>query len=121
MKRILLLFLFFAFSIKGFSQCDTIKERETLMAIYNAMDGPHWQAILNNWNDNTALKDWSFVTTNEKGCVTELVFKYTSVKGQIPPEIGQLKMLRKLDFGWRQLNSTIPPEIGQLKNLEYFF
>ncbi|MEX1027051.1 MAG: hypothetical protein WD049_03450 [Candidatus Paceibacterota bacterium] len=31
----------------------------------------------------------------------------------LPPEIGQLKTLRKLDLSHNQL-STLPPEIGQL-------
>ncbi len=117
MKRILLLFLIFAFSSQVYSQCDTIKERETLMILFNAMDGSNWGQV--NWDENTALKDWTYVTINENGCVTELIFNYSGIKGQIPPEIGRLKMLKTLDFERRQLNSTIPPEIGQLQHLEY--
>ena len=35
----------------------------------------------------------------------------------LPPEIGQLKLLRKLELDGNQL-TTLPPEIGQLRNLQ---
>ena len=37
--------------------------------------------------------------------------------GSIPPELGQLNNLQKLDLDGNRLSGSIPPELGQLTNL----
>ena len=41
------------------------------------------------------------------------------VKGLIPPEIGNLTKLIKLNLGTNQLTGSLPPEIGNLANLTH--
>ena len=41
------------------------------------------------------------------------------VKGSIPPEIGNLTKLIKLNLGTNQLTGSLPPEIGNLANLTH--
>ena len=38
--------------------------------------------------------------------------------GPIPPQLGQLIELRKLELGHNQLTGPIPPQLGQLTNLQ---
>lgn len=44
--------------------------------------------------------------------------KFFNVLKELPPEIGQLTSLQKLDLGSNSLRE-LPKEIGQLKNIEF--
>ena len=39
--------------------------------------------------------------------------------GIIPPELGRLANLEKLDLHWNQLTGAIPTELGQLATLKH--
>jgi len=57
------------------------------------------------------------VTCGWNGYPIEINWNSQGLKGQIPPEMGNLKPLRRLMLDWNQLNGSIPPEIGNLVNL----
>lgn len=57
------------------------------------------------------------INTNEKGEVTELFLYSNELSGSIPPEIGQLTALRRLNLSGNELSDSIPPQIGQLEEL----
>ena len=81
-----------------------------------------------------SLDDWAGVTATDAGTlddnsddiVTELIITRGYLHGELPPEIGNLTSLIKLDLssnrafrdGGRYLRGTIPPEIGKLTNLQ---
>jgi Leucine-rich repeat (LRR) protein len=46
---------------------------------------------------------------------------YNNYKGRIPPEIGNLSSLVRLDAANCELSGEIPPEIGKLKKLDTLF
>ena len=50
---------------------------------------------------------------------TELYLLNSGLRGEIPPEIGNLTNLTFLDLHNNQLIGTIPPEIGNLTKLNY--
>ncbi len=103
-----------------------VSERQALVALYEATDGPNWVSN-ENWLTDAPLGDWYGVTTNDEGRVVALTNRYldrdnrwtgNNLSGQIPPEIGNLANLRELALVYANgLVGPIPPEIGNLANL----
>ena len=110
-----------------------------LVALYESAIGPEWQAILKtvpgrwvsskNWLNYNPLGQWDGVTTSGSdgsGRVTELDFRHasslyqpTGLIGKIPPELGLLTALEKLNIQNNpQLTGELPPELGNLTSLE---
>ena len=98
----------------GLVNCDP--DRDILIALYNATDGPNW-TVSTNWLNNVPLDAWHGVTTNDKGEVTELELIENNLQNSIPPELGQLKKLERLVFAANPLTGSIPPAIGLLDSL----
>ena len=97
-------------------------DREALIALYNATDGPNWRRQA-NWLTDAPLGDWHGVTTDRNGRViaydSDPGFTCNNLTGAIPPEIGDLDMLQYLDLGCGYLNGRIPPEMAKLKELRH--
>lgn len=115
-----------------------LTDKEALIAIYNATDGPNWT---NPWDLNADISTWEGVILNAENRVEELwlysslngtlpsaikyltdlkilyLFGNTNLTGNIPPEIGELIKLEVIDFRSSKFSGTIPPEIGKLKSL----
>ena len=118
--------------------------REALVALYNATDGPNWTNNT-NWLSTAPLGDWYGVTTNSDGHVTtlnlsnnnligsipaelgnlvnldQLYLRLNALSGPIPAELGQLTNLRRLNLNYNALSGSIPIELGQLTNLQYLY
>ena len=93
-------------------------DREALVALYNATDGPNW--IRNNsWLSDVPTSEWEGVTTDDNGRVTELDLRRNQLSGEIPPELGNLANLQGLDLYGNQLSGEIPLELGNLARLRY--
>ena len=84
-----------------------------LVAFYNGTRGDNW-TIRSQWLFGP-VELWYGVTLTD-GRVTELNLPSNSVSGSIPPEIGDLDRLEKIDLQNNSLFS-IPPEIGKLVEL----
>jgi Leucine-rich repeat (LRR) protein len=91
-------------------------ERQALIALYNATDGPNWNKNT-NWNTAASVSDWEGVTVTN-GRVTILNLWVNNMTGTIPPEIGNLTELTNLQFAINNLSGVIPPELGNLIKLE---
>ena len=73
-------------------------DRAALVALYNATDGDSWYDNT-NWLSDRPLGEWYGVTTdNPGGRVIGLDLENNSLKGQIPPEFGQLTALETLNL-----------------------
>ena len=94
--------------------------REALVALYNATGGPNWT---NNadWLSNTPVGEWHGVQADSAGVVIALNLYSNGLRGEIPPELGQLSNLEVLSLYGNQLSGAIPAELGQLSNLEVLF
>ncbi len=96
-------------------------DREVLVALYNATDGPNWRVWdfqENNWLSNEPIGEWYGVTADEDGRVVKLELFGFGLNGEIPAELGSLADLIELHLGNSLLSGEIPPELGGLSNLE---
>ena len=100
-------------------ECAPLTDREILVRLYEATDGPNWENNT-NWLTEAPLHQWHGVTTDAGGRVSRLDLAVNRLSGVVPPEIGGLSSLRVLDLaasGQRALGGLIPPELGQLRQL----
>ena len=104
-----------------------ITEREALVALYNATDGPNW-VDNTNWLTDAPLAQWYGVDTDNAGRVVSLdlggrwdnetrTFIPHGLTGPIPPEFGGLANLTSLNLSINILTGPIPPELGNLAKL----
>ena len=101
-------------------QTPPLSDRDILVIFYEATGGPNWTNN-ENWLSSKPIGEWYGVTTDENGRVIELARTFANnMTGEIPPEIGMLGELRKLNLSG-ELTGTIPPEIGNLSKLEELF
>ena len=91
-------------------------DRDVLVALYEATDGPNWSQN-DNWLTDAPLGDWYGVDTDHNGRVTSLDLSSNELSGAIPPELSNLVDLRGLFLSSNQLSGEIPPELGSLVDL----
>ena len=97
---------------------DSAEDRAVLVALYNAMDGPNWANSV-NWLTDAPLEEWVGVKTDSStGRVVGLTLRYNELKGQFPPELGDLTALESLDLdgNWIYDLSTLP-DLPSLRDL----
>lgn len=93
------------------------KEREALIAFYNALDGPNW-ARQTNWCSDKPLEEWEGVST-DNGHVCHLDLRSNNLTGQIPESLFELKGLKNLMLGENHLVGTLSPRFAELTDLKY--
>ena len=95
-------------------------EREALIAIYNALDGDHWNNN-ENWCSDKPVSEWYGVTTDDKGFVYQLHFVSNNLSGAIPNDIGNLSKVNEIELSNEpNLSGPIPNSIGNLVQLSIF-
>ena len=92
-------------------------DREVLVTLYHAADGPNWRNST-NWLSDAPLNEWHHVSADSKGRVTRLDLSDNQLTGEIPPELGTLANLESLNLRGNELGGEIPAELGTLANLE---
>ena len=103
-------------------------DREVLIALYEAADGPNW---LNNenWLTDAPLGEWYGVDTDDAGRVVRLSLagRWDSegrrwvrhgLAGAITPQLGGLTNLERLELAHNELTGAMPSELGGLANLQ---
>ena len=92
-------------------------ERDALIALYSYTGGPHWNRR-DNWLSDKPLNRWYGVETFNNR-VAALHLGGNGLRGEIPPELGNLTQLRELWFGdGNGLTGELPSELSNLTNLE---
>ena len=92
-------------------------DREALVALYNATDGENWQAG-ENWLSDAPLGEWWGVTTNDDGRVTVLDLNGNNLVGNVPPDLGSLTALARLDLGGNRLDGCLPASLYAQDHLD---
>ena len=86
-------------------------DREILVALYNALNGPNWEDS-ENWLTDAPLGEWSSVTTDDNGRVIILLLGHQNsgqaLNGEIPPELGNLASLQDLSLIKSKLTERFP-------------
>ena len=93
------------------------QDRKALEALYNATDGANWTDST-NWLSDESVGEWHGVTANADGRVTDLLLSDNNLAGAIPPELGDLDGLKRVDLYDNSLTGKIPEELGKLTNLK---
>ncbi len=78
-------------------QCSPISERDILVEIYDALGGPEW-VNNHNWLTDAPLGDWHGVEVNDQGRVVALSLYRNQLHGAIPPVLGSLSDLVRLQL-----------------------
>ena len=104
---------------RGVVNCgdDTGHDRNVLVGIYNATDGPNWKNRT-NWLTEEPLETWHGVGTNVESRVDSLVLDNNGMSGALPAIMGNLTDLEMLDLSDNELSGSIPVEFGQFINLK---
>ena len=101
----------------GIGEATCSDDRDVLVALYEATNGDNWEHNT-NWLSDEPLGEWYGVTTDDNGRVTSLWLRNNQLSGRIPPELGNLTHLERLNLDWNNLSGRIPPELGNLTNLQ---
>lgn len=104
------------------------KERNALIAIYNALGGENWTNNT-NWCSEQPVGEWYGVDTDADGYVTNLDLSSNNLQGEIPAEIGDFSRLNRLNLAKAEedealpnnITGTIPEEICKLTSLEWLY
>ena len=92
-------------------------DREALVALYEATDGPNWFNS-DNWLADTPLGNWYGVNTDDLGRVVGLSLSSNGLNGELPTELWALTKLRTLDLSESpELRGRIPSQLGNLTDL----
>ena len=96
----------------------TIPDRDILVSIYKATDGPNW-SNQENWLSDKPIGEWYGVTSNYAArVVTRLILANNNLSGEIPADLAELWDLEDLDLNSNDLTGKIPLELGGLSRLE---
>ena len=95
-------------------------DRDVLVALYNAMDGPNWKNNT-NWLTERHVDEWYGVNTDEEGRVTGLNLGGNNLKGILTTELAQLSQLEGLSLEDNQLTGAIPSELGDFADLSLLY
>ena len=92
------------------------REREALVALYDATDGPSWTTST-NWLTEQPIWTWHGVDTDAAGRVTKLALGQNGLTGRIPEALGDLTSLEVLHLYFNGLKGPIPEAFGNLQAL----
>ena len=100
--------------VEGRAQ-DLESDKQALIALYNATDGPNWN-VNHGWLSDEPLDTWFGVIVSD-GRVRQLVLNTNQLSGSIPAELGNLTHLALVTLADNQLTGPVPSELGNLTDL----
>ena len=89
-------------------------DRAALEALYHATGGPDW-VRQDGWLTDRPVGEWEGVSAGQR--VAGLNLYSNGLRGELPPEIGQLTELSELKLQTNQLTGDIPEEVFTLTAL----
>ncbi|CAM8892173.1 unnamed protein product [Rhodiola kirilowii] len=77
-------------------------------------------SALSSWNGSSHFCHWQGVVCgNTHQRVISLMLDSQGLIGSLPPSMGNLTFLKRINFAYNKLGGTIPKEIGSLPRLQY--
>ena len=98
-------------------ECAPLSERDVLVALFEAVGGPHWTRR-DNWGSDRPLREWYGVTTDGDDRVTGLDLSGNNLTGLVPAGLRDLVHLTSLDLSSNNLTGAVPRALGHLTQLE---
>ncbi len=98
-------------------QCAPLSDRDRLIALYEATDGPGWTTST-GWLSDSPLGSWHGVAVDGDGGVVRLALPDNALTGWIPVELAGLARLTDLSLSGNSLTGVIPPGLGNLAGLQ---
>lgn len=94
----------------------SLSEREVLAALYRATNGPDWS---NNdgWLTEEPLGEWHGVVVDGDGRVIERRLAKNQLSGEIPPELGDLRNLWRLDLSQNPWSGCVPGSLRDIRSV----
>ena len=92
------------------------RDREALVALYNATDGANWTNNA-NWLSDQPIGEWYGIDTDANGNVSVMLLRNNNLRGTIPAEMGDFANLQIHSFDGNWLTGSIPAELGNLTSL----
>ena len=94
-------------------------DRQALVALYNATDGPNWSRN-GNWLTSAPLDHWDGVLTDADGRVTDLFLDDNGLTGELPQELVRLTRLQLLYIsGNSGLTGCIPADLQYIPENDF--
>ncbi|CAL5060232.1 unnamed protein product [Urochloa decumbens] len=87
----------------------TVQEKASLLLFLSGLsqDG----ALATSWRNVTSCCTWEGITCNVNGAVSEVSLGYRELEGKIPPSLGDLGSLLRLNLSGNSFAGTLPPEL----------
>lgn len=100
-------------------ECELLrqKERDALIALYNATDGPQW--INNsNWCSDKPLREWYGLEIDDiEGNLVTINLPWNNLKGELPAEIFTISSLVRLNLEGNNLIGNLSEDFGNFTEL----
>lgn len=98
--------------------CETTPDRAVLESLYHAMGGDGWRNAT-NWLTDAPLRDWHGIRVDAQERVTVLDLAFNGLMGTLTADIARLHELAELNLLGNDLgHGPLPPELGRLSKLE---
>lgn len=95
---------------------DLLVERDALIALYNALDGPNWTNST-NWCSERPIGEWYGISTDDNGIVLYITLPDNNLTGVLPDIFGSLHKLRGIWLPDNTISGSIPESICDLEEL----
>ena len=93
-------------------------DHAALEAIYAALGGPDWTNN-DNWLSGRPLDTWHGIEVDGDGRVAVLDLEFNGLEGALPPELGDLSALWRVNLSRNALSGGAPPDLGRLSRLGF--
>ncbi len=113
MKKTLLPFILFCYTLTVFSQISQT-EKQALLDFYHATNGDTWKTT---WDLSKDVSTWQGVTIKEDKVVAIKMF-FNNIEGELPASIGNLTNLQVLELSFNKISGELPESLGNLTRLE---
>jgi Leucine-rich repeat (LRR) protein len=95
----------------GEKRCFPRDSRQILQNFFAATNGQSWSTPNNWFHEGSDLCSFTGVSCNEDGHVISISLKKSGLSGAIPPDIGFLEHLQKLDLSDNSLTGFLPSDL----------